>query len=287
MATTREQSCLDGRRWRNVLVRIVAVAVLAPVPACFSLSLISEVARDDAGAPVDDGASTDAAGDVLVDVDAGIEGGTPLLVGSRLTLSSTTSLVAGSVAGVKEGDLLVAAWMGPLGDLYTMPTGWTELGRGTSSWTASGAGHLYWVGYHVVDAVETEATTYTFSDNYAKDGQAVAMIAYRGTRAVQPVNPAFVGPMYTQCTDGGNTTAPAAVVTRGRSVTVYVIGYFTYSPPNVPGLDRPEALAGLGIYRTPSPVPDGTEVVRPDFGAAAGCSGFTYFSASLGIVGAP
>jgi hypothetical protein len=162
---------------------------------------------------------TDGGDDAAGLPDAGVVAPELEFLNSRTTTSiQGTGLSVNSPAGVKPGDLLVAACMASH-DLGPTPKGWAFLQSQTVElWGAQGE-RLFILFTHIVADGESDATAYDFSDSPAAPSS-VAVLAFRGARSVQPADPFMLAE--DSVVDGGISVP--GFTARGRSIAVMFLG---------------------------------------------------------------
>ena len=215
-----------SRRCRRGLQLALALAALGGGCSTFSAS----------GIPPGT-ASSEAGSDAPFAGDSSVNGVLEFVNSRTTTSPSNSPLDVRSPAGVKPGDLLVAGWVSPNNDPPT-PEGWDPIGGAPVLAYYGNIQRGFSVLSHLVAAAEGETTVYHFAD--AADVSSVAVLAFRGARSVQPVDPSKVAPGQF---DGG-TVRVDALTTRGPTLPVWLLGCgaegSTFSP-STPDLTLDEA----------------------------------------------
>ena len=186
-----------------------------------------------------------------------------MLVGSWFAQAASGALDFPKPVDCRSGDVLVAAWSV---DSYRLAspstTGWTELGQ-VHTGIAGGNETMLWTGYRVLDGSDVFGTSYHFSVTESTDIQLV-VVAFRGARLVQPINPGAVQ-LSTSALDGGSVNDEAPVL----SAPVPSQAFFVFSLPasavfpSPGGFPRLQASQDIGVYGLPGPLPAGTQSGSP------------------------
>jgi hypothetical protein len=209
----------------------------------------------------------------------------PVFIGSRTLTFASAPISLLSPAGVRPDDLLVAAWLCGPTTMQRLPSDWIELGRQNVGDPNNGGLTTLVVGYHVLAATESDATTYTF------DGTSgvITTIAYRNTGRIQPVTPATVSTIQTQPLGGGVAALDVPPFdTRAISLPLYVfaiMGSTTF--PILPGLERVEATSSLAAYCARTASPAATSVNGPHLEITVAGPAPNVMVASLAVVAGP
>lgn len=231
-----------------------------------------------------DGGAADATPDATPDA-AG--GATPVLfVGSRLSTSVDSAVEARLPAGVLAGDLLLAVRRDNTTCVSTPPAGWETIGAGAIG-DVNGTNRA-WIGVHVMTDAETELTTWSFSSCAAATGGTVAVGAFRGARANQPVAPALVESKNAAC-DGVLLVVEGSPITAtvGSLPVVAAVVMHGQTLPELPGFVRDEVSGGVALYHASSPLAAAATLPAPRWEVSDnGCSQ-RYVTGSLAVRASP
>lgn len=158
-------------------------------------------------------------------------------------------------ATVAAGDVVLALW--GVADYHQPPDppGWTQLGTGPMGNDGAVQGYA-WVGYHVMEAGESDTTAFTFSHGDGTSGMQLALVAYRTPRPTKPIRLAIVNVSEVAQTGAGPYDAvhafPPLDPVLGSPVATFVMTAAATTFPSVPGMTGTTLSQAIGFYRRAS-----------------------------------